>query len=76
MRLKCISRYRSATRTVEVGQILDLTDAEAAALMADAPGCWADADAPESAPEPAAEPADKAPDEAPADRMVKRSVRK
>lgn len=70
-RLICISRYQTAKVTVDVGQILDLSEAEAQHLTNDAPGCWADADAP-----PSDEPADKAIDEAPADRMIKRSVRK
>lgn len=67
-KLRCISRYRSARRTVEVGAVLDLTDAEAQSLIADAPGCWADADAP-----PAPAVPKKALDEPPADTMVKRA---
>ena len=44
MRLRCVSRYRTAKLSVEVGQVLDLSEAEALALQADAPGCWEDAD--------------------------------
>lgn len=66
-RLRCVSRYRSASRSVGVGEVLDLTDAEAARLLADAPGCWADADAPIAPAVP------KALDEPPVDTMVKRA---
>lgn len=72
MRLLCVSRYRSATRSVDVGQILDeLTDAEARRLLADAPGCWQDADA-----LPFEEPQATAFDAPPADKMIRRGVRK
>jgi hypothetical protein len=67
MRVRCISRYRSAQLTADVGAVLDVSDAEARRLMVDAPGCWEDADAP---------PAAKALDAPPRDTMVKRSVRK
>lgn len=46
MRLRCISRYRNAKLSVEAGAVLDLTEAEARQLQADAPGCWEDADLP------------------------------
>lgn len=42
-KLRCVSRYVSARRVVEVGEIVDVTDREAGFLLNDAPGCWIDA---------------------------------
>lgn len=65
--LVCISRYRSSARTVEAGETIDVSEAEAAALRADAPGCWA---------EPEAGATEKGFDAPPVDKPIKRSVRK
>jgi hypothetical protein len=70
MRLRCISRYRSAKMSVEIGAILDVSEAEAQALQADAPGCWADAERAADETEQH-EPETAALDAPPADKMVK-----
>lgn len=79
MRLRCISRYQSAKRTAESGDVLtELTPQEAAFLLADAPGCWEDADGLAAADDEAepdeAEPDDeetKAPEVPEKDKMIR-----
>lgn len=40
MHLRCISRYSTPKRTVEVGQVVELDDADAAFLQRDSPGSF------------------------------------
>lgn len=65
-RLYVIGRYRSALASYEPGQVLDLSDDQARALLADSPGAFSTAD-------PVAP---RLPDAPPRDTMIRRGKRK
>lgn len=66
MRLIVVSPYRSRETAYRVGEVLDLPDAEAAALLADSPGSFAVEEQPPA-------PLDG---KAPANRMIDRAPRR
>lgn len=70
MKLRVISRYQARSVIYQVGEVIDLPDADARALLADSPGSFeAVTKAPPEAPEV------KALDAPPADKMIRRAPR-